>query len=733
MSADAGSYANDDEARAAAFADDDDDDNYVSEKEQGALSPSSSPPFAQSPTSSPPMEEEETQSSPQQQQQQQQQQEESEWTEYQDDDGRTYYYNSVTGESSWEAPENYTSSAPANDVKEEEKEIVLEEQEETNVEDEGEKEPVVKKEEEPEWIMYQDDDGRDYYYNSKTDETQWEKPDGYHPPPAAAGTDNYDDSNLSIQEQDGDPHISQSPSAAAAADSGPSPSTSPTNTLQQDHGHPDDHHQKKDTTTSSSTNKEAHIQNEDKHEESLMSEEETPLEKAQEALKQKDAILERQCPMHVSEVLSNMDGQEGQQFVMTNLIQGYVGQAAIAGLLSRWLTVFLPVSKIRKLVEDVISELAKSRFNVQVGDDILTTLSKQEAAFLQTMMNDVSWRKLLIDLSAKHPDSALLMYCLNRISQMGHHREIVAAQLQSGASTNADNYYLYTVFHNTLSSELSALALLNMDPTKKHDHQNEYNLDRIVHDLQHTCTSTSYTYIYSMMIIEKCIQHASDVIQKNRYSHGQHISILRAKETWVKLKEELEQSMISIPSSNSQKITPLTRKRRVDIALTVSDLHLRQKKRRKDTHSSSINNDAINKKKEYSLDAGIESLLKKYSMNMAIDNALASQLLHNPFESEERVGQLIIQHPTAVTALLSYLYKPNLRIKSLEIRLKCCKLISFAVLAAHKLQQQEGESLPDNEIIYKVCHFFEERTLLFSFFSFSPQIIQCTACFFICH
>ena len=785
------SYDDDDAARAAAFADDDeeeDDGNQESSNKNNnttmALasppssmspppgSPLASPADASPPASPPPPEDDEN---------------EGEWTEYQNDDGQTYYYNSKTGESSWDPPPNYnpptttttTATTTEDDNDNNDHDItspshIKQEEEEGVVEDSPKR---IKTEEaageEEEWVLYQDDEGQDYYYNTITGETQWEKPEHANPTTDTTAT------TVKHESEDGELE-SSSPQQRPPIKHEENESSFHDNEYDNDN---DDNHTM-DVTSSSSyledgnnnnnnnnilyddetnekedgkTSQEEALDHVKQEEEEVNVEEEvvvavvasSSLEQAQMALKESDAILESNCPVHVSEVLNNMNGQQGGQFVMTNLIQGYVGQTAIAALLANWLTTFrmakqkqsspppstatkaigtststssavsavnhnhkvgkVAKQSVRDHMEQVISKLAMDRYNVEGGDYILTNLSKQEAAFLQTMMKDTSWRRLLIDLSAQHQHSALLMYCLNRISQLGYHREIVSR-------INQSDYF--TVFHNMLTSELSAMIQTttttnNTNSNNNNSDEEEYTMERIVQDLKRTCTSTSYTYIYAMVVLEQLVHRAKQQ-QQTQQNNNDKSKLQRAISIWERLKQELQNSMILSPldtttssnttsSSNTtttHQVTPLSKKRRVDIALTISELHQRQQRRKYHTHgdhndlqtnhnttTTSHNGDAStsttsSSRKGYSLDAGMETLLKRYSMGMQMDSALASQLLHNPYESEERVGQLLIDHPTAIQALLSNLYKARFRVKSLEVRLKCCKLIACAVMAA---------------------------------------------------
>ncbi len=121
------------------------------------------------------------------------------------------------------------------------------------------------------------------------------------------------------------------------------------------------------------------------------------------------------------------------------------------------------------------------------------------------MMDNSPWRKLLIDLSATFPNSPLLTYCLKEISKRGHHREI-AKRIQ-----NQSDYF--DVFHGLLVSELSRLGntavngnIFHIDNSKivkeQNDAEEEWNfdLDSLVEDMKRSCTSTAYTYIYTLEV-----------------------------------------------------------------------------------------------------------------------------------------------------------------------------------------------------------------------------------------
>ena len=458
------------------------------------------------------------------------------WSAFHDEEGRIYYYNSKTEESSWEAPEEGFNPPPPPP---EEEAAGGEKQLEVDAEQSEQKEEV--------WIAYQDDEGREYYYNNSTGETQWEKPDG------------------KIEVAPTEEETAEEPTAMETEQEEPKPVEEP-------------------MVEEEATTVEAKVEQMEVEEHLEEPEEEIDpavkrVQEAEAALKQPDSIMEPKVISNVTEVVTN-EGGKAQKAIQA-LIDSFRGQTAVCGLLARWLADLRSSSsqpdsteqtrpsdaiadEIRETAQDVVNRLAKERFSKETGDSILV-LSKSEAAFLEDMMDSPRWRKLLIDLYASHKDSAVLKYCLGAISNRGYHREI---------AKRVDQSEHFAVFNAMLLSELAVVGRFAV--STGNEFSTTIGLEEIVNDLPRACTTTSYTYLYSLQVmrnLEKTARVELNASTSTRFR--------RAIRKWEKLGQDLESAMVDPTASTSASGSSSLSRERRDVALTASELHQRQRRRHK--------------------------------------------------------------------------------------------------------------------------------------------------------
>jgi len=580
------------------------------------------------------------------------------WIELQDEEGLTYYYNEETKETTWEQPKTF--------VKQDDNDAgVSPVRPQSPVDDQQEDDgaPVTA----GDWTRYKDDEGRFYYYNAETQQTVWDKPPGF---------DDLLKKAMAESEADDD-------------DVGGGMELSPPRPQSPDDASP--------------------VQMEEEPEEEVVDPAVKRLEEARRSLTQPDAIMETGILSHLTEVVKG-DGRNPKNAIQA-LGESAHGQTAVCGLLGRWLADLKSQTSassgttdaaahakrfqkssddIREMTQEVVNRIVKESFTHKGGDNILD-LSRSEAAFLEDMMDSNRWRKLLIDLSASNKDSALLMYCLQSISKRGHHREIARRINQSEH---------FPVFNAMLASELAVIGKISVSSC--HDHDTSISLSELVGDLRRICTSTSYTYLYGFEVlrfqIQKAKSDASIMAEKDRLLYE------RVIRKWERLLEVLQGDMIDPSSSIGS--TPLFRKRRLDVACTISDLHQRQRRRihpdRDDNgegdSSSSETSNGIDEDRWNEIESSILTFLRRYCIGSQLDDTLLDKMLPKTESENETkfVGNLLVNYPVTVEALLGYLYKPGQRVGIMSLRQKCGRLTALAVVAAEKLSLEEARKINPN-------------------------------------
>lgn len=173
----------------------------------------------------------------------------------------------------------------------------------------------------------------------------------------------------------------------------------------------------------------------------------------------------------------------------------------------------------------------------------------------------------------------------------------------------------------------------------------------------------------------------------------------RAIYKWERLQEELENAMVdpAVASDGS----PLFRKRRLDVALTISDLYQQQRKRRKPSSGDMIdqmNGDSINSD---SLESALLNLLRRHYLGTRMDDRLLDRLLQKEttLGATGEVGKLLVSHPLSVKVLLGHLFKPGAaRVGSTQTKKKCARLIALAVIAAENTAREVSTQLADTSL-----------------------------------
>lgn len=186
-------------------------------------------------------------------------------------------------------------------------------------------------------------------------------------------------------------------------------------------------------------------------------------------------------------------------------------------------------------------------------------------------------------------------------------------------------------------------------------------------------------------MLDELIKKASAKVET--LSGPKSIGLSRAIKKWTRITEQLENHMMKTASTKSQPFNALAKKRRMDIALTVNNIQQRKRRRLIDT----MKTNASVIKDCYKLDTALISLMKRHAMGVSIDEMILDQLLCAVTKEDEsksyaflHIGSSLIEHPSAIDALLKALFIPSGRMKSLNIKIKCAKLVAIAVFAAEK-------------------------------------------------
>ena len=166
----------------------------------------------------------------------------------------------------------------------------------------------------------------------------------------------------------------------------------------------------------------------------------------------------------------------------------------------------------------------------------------------------------------------------------------------------------------------------------------------------------------------------------------------RVIRNWERLNEDLQSTMVDPTSSAGS--TPLFRKRRLDLAVTISELHQRQRRRlRPSDDSNNSANQGMNDRRA-KVESAVLNFLRRYSLGTKIDDRVLDAMLPDTLvgDPENLAGNLLMKRPLTIQALLGYMYKPGAqRVGSTVTKNKCARLIALAVQAAEKEASVEAK------------------------------------------
>ena len=253
----------------------------------------------------------------------------------------------------------------------------------------------------------------------------------------------------------------------------------------------------------------------------------------------------------------------------------------------------------------------------------------------------------------------------------------------------------FGVFNSMLQSELCITAQTGVDGYKKEvsesvsytntDSNGPIMMGSLIADLRRMCTSKSYTYLYTDQVLKQLIKSAKQMSSSGVGQNGNSESstLKQAIRKWERLREELEDEMIK-PLSKG---TTFQRKRRIDVALAMNDLFQRKRSRMEpraigDADNNIVEDHNSSNNSLESLEVALSQLLTKNSLEIQIDKDTVDNMLKFAYEgSTDQIGDLLIQHPSAVIALLHNLFGSK-RIRQLETRQKVSRLVALAVMAS---------------------------------------------------
>ena len=183
--------------------------------------------------------------------------------------------------------------------------------------------------------------------------------------------------------------------------------------------------------------------------------------------------------------------------VVDALVSSYTSIPNECGIMCSWLKDLEGESNaaqheegVKKIYEKTIRDNLFEGFSAEKADLILQ-MDKQEVGFLNSILGDKCWRRMLIQLQGEHKDSALLTYCLKQISKRGHHEEL------------AGQTDYFSVFNGMLVSEIKAFLSTDSSVVSDGSGRTTTEFDKALIKLVKICLSAPHVFIYSKAVVER--------------------------------------------------------------------------------------------------------------------------------------------------------------------------------------------------------------------------------------
>jgi hypothetical protein len=334
--------------------------------------------------------------------------EELSWEEkYDKNNKRSYYYNKTSKKSQWEKPAKFTPLAAAATTSA------------TPAPAAAAAAPAAAAAAVAgsDWAEKLDPkSGRKYYYNKKTRESSWKKPEGFlggdatTAGVAAAGGE----TKLAVKQTDAQQTAASNTSTATQINAG----TEGDGAAKPRSATPNEASRKDPSTP---TNQPAAV---------VVPPSADELKKTLQAA---DSIMET----NVLETVGAFMKGNGNAGLLVNMLAGnYRGYAQMCGLLMP-LFEAIPDPNDEKQGDDMVihhlQNLIEGNFDTKRADMVLggPQGGKGPPEWLEAMLSEKSWRQLLVKLADTHGGCSLLSYAVQRISEEGHHEEILESSLST--------------------------------------------------------------------------------------------------------------------------------------------------------------------------------------------------------------------------------------------------------------------------------------------------------------